>query len=120
MASGIEVEGLDEYEKLLEDMVLDFSDKRKSVKAGIEVIAKGLEDDTPVGPTGELAEIKTTVRQKELATEGIARSKAFYDIFQNFGTSEQKAHVGYFDRSVEKNSTKAVAAVAEIIFEKMR
>lgn len=118
--SGIEIEGLEEYEKLLEDMVLSAGDKRKAIKEGIEVIAKGLEDDTPVGATGELSEIKTTVREKDLATEGIARSKAFYDIFQNFGTSEQKSHVGYFDRSIEKNSTKAVGKVAEVIFEKMR
>lgn len=117
--SSIEVDGLEEYEELLKNMELNYISKRKCVKAGIEVIAKGLEEDTPVR-SGRLAKIKTTVREKDFSTEGIARSKEFYDIFQNFGTSEQKSHVGYFDRSVEKNSNKAVAEVAKNIFEKMR
>lgn len=107
-------------EDLFKDMVFSSLDKRKAIKAGINVIAEGLEKDTPKGPTGKLAEIKVTVREKDLATEGIARSKSFYDIFQNFGTSEQKANVGYFERSVNQNEDKALSNVADIIFSKMR
>lgn len=118
--SGIELEGFEDFEKFLDGMVLSQSDKRRAVKNGITVIAKGLEVDTPKGPTGELAEIKVTVREKDLATEGLARSKAFYDVFQEFGTSEQKAHVGYFERSVDSNSEKALNEMAEVIFNKMR
>lgn len=107
-------------EELFDNMVFSSLDKRKAVKTGINVIAEGLEKDTPKGPTGELAEIKVTVREKDLATEGIARSKAFYDLFQNFGTSEQKANVGYFERSVDQNKDKALSDLAAIIFSKMR
>lgn len=119
--SAIEIQGLDDFEKLLQEgLVLDTSTKRRAVKNGIKVIAENLEKDTPPGPTGKLAEIKTTVREKDLAIEGLARSKAFYDIFQEFGTSEQKKHVGYFERSVNKNSKEAVEEVAKVIFSKMR
>lgn len=107
-------------EELFNNMVFSSLDKRKAVKAGINVIAEGLEKDTPKGATGELAEVKITVREKDLATEGLARSKAFYDIFQEFGTSEQKANVGYFERSVNSNSNKALSEMAEAIFNKMR
>ena len=118
--SEIILEGCEELEKLFDNMILSQIDKRKAVKNGIKVIADGLEKDTPKGPTGELAEIKVTVREKDLATEGLARSKAFYDIFQEFGTSEQKAHVGYFENSVNSNSNKALSEMAEVIFNKMR
>ncbi|WP_436514093.1 HK97-gp10 family putative phage morphogenesis protein [Clostridium thermobutyricum] len=117
---GIVLEGLDDMEELFNDMILSSSDKRKAIKTGIKIIAEGLEEDTPRGPSGELSEIKVTVREKDLATEGLARSKAFYDVFQNFGTSEQKAHVGYFERSVNSNSNKALSEMAEVIFNKMR
>lgn len=118
--SGIELEGFEEFEEFLGDMVLSIPVKRKAVRTGIKVIAEGLEEATPVGPTNELAEIKVSVKENNLAIEGLARSNAFYDIFQNFGTSEQKAHVGYFDRSVEKNRNEALEKLASVIFEKMR
>lgn len=120
MDSGIEIEGFEDFSRFLGDMVLDMGTKRKAVREGINVVAKDLEENTPVGSTGELSEIKVTVRESFLAVEGIARSKAFYDIFQEFGTSEQKAHVGYFERSVTESEDEAVSRLARVIFNKMR
>ncbi|WP_195948146.1 HK97-gp10 family putative phage morphogenesis protein [Paraclostridium bifermentans] len=120
MSGTIELDGFEEFQEFIEDMSLDISTKRQAVRVGINEIGKGLENDTPVGLTGELAEIKTSVKENALATEGTAKSNAFYDVFQNFGTSEQKAHVGYFDRSVESNTEEAISKVAETIFKKMR
>lgn len=120
MSGTIELDGLDEFQEFIEDMSLDIGTKRQSVRAGVTVIGNGLEEDTPVGPTGELATIKISVKESSLAIEGTAKSEAFYDIFQEFGTSEQKAHVGYFERSVESNTAEAIEKVAEVIFRKMR
>lgn len=117
--STIELEGFEEFKNLIEDMSLNSNDKRKAVKEGIKIIGEGLEKDTPK-KTGKLQKVKITVREKDLATEGIARSSAFYDIFQDFGTSQQKKHVGYFERSIENNKNKAIEEVANVIFEKMR
>ncbi|MCU9808364.1 hypothetical protein LEQ06_09415 [Paraclostridium sp. AKS46] len=120
MAGNIELEGMEEFEEFVKSMALDITIKRQAIRSGINVIGKGLENDTPVGPTGKLSEIKISVKENALAIEGTARSKAFYDIFQEYGTSEQKAHVGYFDRSVEGNTQEAISKVAETIFKKMR
>ncbi|MFQ9308623.1 MAG: HK97-gp10 family putative phage morphogenesis protein [Paraclostridium sordellii] len=119
MSSTIELEGFEEFEEYVKNMALDTVIKRQAVRSGIKVIGKGLEDDTPVGPTGELAEIKVSIKENALATEGTAKSKAFYDIFQEYGTSEQKAHVGYFERSVEENAEEAISKVAQTIFRKI-
>lgn len=120
MSGTIELDGFEEFQEFIEDMSLDISTKRQAVRVGINEIGKGLEKDTPVGPTGELSEIKISVKENALAVEGIAKSKAFYDVFQEFGTSQQKAHVGYFERSVESNTQEAISKVAETIFKKMR
>lgn len=120
MTCNIEVEGLEKFENFLsEDMVLDELTKRKGVRAGITKIGKAIEKNSPV-KTGRLSKIKIRVKNTGLATEGTASSGEFYDVFQNFGTSEQKMHVGYFDRAVDESTNEALEEVAEIIFRKMR
>lgn len=120
MSGTIELDGYEEFQEFIENMSLDITTKKQAVRGGIKVIGNGLENDTPVGLTGELSEIKTSVKESNLSIEGIAKSNAFYDVFQNFGTSQQKAHIGYFDRSVESNTNEAISKVAEIVFNKMR
>lgn len=117
---NIELDGFDEYEELLKNMILSPELKKKAVRTGIKIIANGLEENTPQGPTGELAEIKVRVKDEGLYVEGTASSKAFYDIFQNFGTSEQKSNVGYFDKSIDDSESKALDEIAKVIFNKMR
>lgn len=119
MSSTIELEGYEEFEEYVKNMSLDLTVKKQAIRSGIKVIGQGLEKDTPAGPTGKLAKIKISVKENALATEGTAKSNAFYDVFQNFGTSEQKSHVGYFDRSVEENTEEAISKVAKTIFRKM-
>lgn len=116
----IQLEGYEEFEELLENMVFSPEDKKKSIRNGMKVIAKHLEEDTPKGKTGKLSKIKTKVNDEGLYTEGVAYSSAFYDIFQEFGTSEQKAHIGYFDRSVKNSEDEAVEAAAKILLGKIR
>lgn len=119
--SSLELEGFEEFEKLInEEMVLDEATKRKALRKGIKIIGKSIEKYSPVGKTGKLSKIKIRIKNTGVATEALASSGAFYDIFQNFGTSEQKAHVGYFDRAVEEKAEEAIKAVAEELFRKMR
>lgn len=115
----IKLEGMEELEKTIQDMTLDNRELRKAVKNGIDTIAEGLEKDSPKR-TGRLAKIKTVVKNNGLGVEGIAGAGAFYDKFQEFGTSKQKAHVGYFGNSVRKNADKAIKEIAEAVFEKIK
>lgn len=120
MSGTIELDGLDEFQEFIDDMSLNITTKKQAVRQGIKVIGQRLEKDTPVGATGELSEIKISVKESNLAIEGTAKSEAFYDIFQEYGTSEQKANVGYFDRSIEDHQEEAISKVAQTIFRKMR
>lgn len=120
MSGTIELDGLDEFQEFIKDMSLSTTTKKQAVRQGIKELGQGLENDTPVGPKGELSEIEISVKESNLSVEGTAKSKAFYDVFQNYGTSEQKANVGYFDRSVEDHQEEAISKVAQTIFRKMR
>lgn len=117
--ASVEVEGMKEFEELLQDMVLDVNAKKKAVKAGIDIVAKSIENNSPKGKTGKLSKIKTSTKDIVLGVEGTAHAKAFYDVFENFGTSQQKAHVGYFDRAVQDSTDEAIEKVAQVIFSKI-
>lgn len=120
MANSIEVEGMEELSDLFREMSLTEKDERKALRNGIKIIADTIEKNTPHGPTGELAKIKTGVRNTGLGMEAKAQSKAFYDVFQEFGTSQQKENVGYFENSVEDSKNEAIEEVAKVAFSKIR
>ena len=83
-------------------------------------IADSIEDNSPVGKTGKLAKVKRKIKNTGLAIEGIANSSAFYDVFQDIGTSQQKKNVGYFDRAVESSVNEAIKVSTEVVFSKVR
>lgn len=120
MSTTIELEGFEEMEELLRDLELDESIKRKAVKVGLDIIADSIEDNSPVGKTGKLAKVKRKIKNTGLAIEGTANSSAFYDVFQDIGTSQQKKNVGYFDRAVESSVNEAIKVSTEVVFSKVR
>lgn len=120
MPNSIEVDGMEELSDLFREMSLTEKDERKALRNGITIIANTIEKNTPRGPTEKLAEIKTGIRNTGLGMEAKAQSKAFYDAFQEFGTSQQKENIGYFENSVEDSKNEAIEEVAKVVFEKIR
>ncbi|XZJ40561.1 HK97-gp10 family putative phage morphogenesis protein [Clostridium perfringens] len=119
MSATIELEGFEEVEELLRDLELDESTKKKAVKVGIDIIADSIESNSPK-KTGRLSKIKRKVENTGLVIEGTANSTAFYDKFQDIGTSQQKKNVGYFDRAVDSSVNEAIKASTEVLFSKVR
>ncbi|AWB17259.1 hypothetical protein HYH50_03190 [Clostridium botulinum] len=119
MADGIEIEGMEEFTEMLEDMTIDEADEKKAVRKGIEVVAKRVESNTPV-LTGKLKKIKKSVKKEGFATVGTVKLGAWWDLFQEFGTSQQKHHVGFFDRAVKDSENEAVEIVVEELLDKVR
>lgn len=120
MADGIEMVGFEEIETLLQDMTIDEADEKKAMKKAIEPIKAGLEKDTPKGETAKLSKIKATVKKEGLSTVGIVKTDAWWDKFQEFGTSQQKRNVGYFDKSFKSTEGKALEILAKELLDKAR
>lgn len=114
---GIEIEGLDEFTNMLENMTIDEADEKKAMRNAIKPIAEEIEKNTPKR-TGRLAKLSKTVKKEGFATVGIVRTKVFYDIFQEFGTSKQKKNVGYFDRSVKNVENEALNILSKELLDK--
>ena len=117
---SIEVEGMEEFEEMLVDMTIDKSDEKKAMREAIKPIAKEIEMNTPIGKTGRLKKLSKTVKKDGLATVGIIRTKMFYDRFQEFGTSKQKANIGFFSNSVDNTTDKALEILTKELLDKAK
>lgn len=119
MADGIELEGMEEFTSMLENMTIDEADERKAVRNAIKPIADEIEKNT-TKRSGKLSKISKTVKKEGVATVGIIKTKQFYDIFEEFGTSMSKHNVGYFDRSVKNTEGEAISVLTKELLDKVR
>lgn len=119
MANGIELEGMEEFTDMLVDMTLDEADEKKAIREAIKPIAEEIEKNT-TKRTGKLSKLSKTVKRDGLATVGIIKTKTFYDIFEEFGTSNGKHNIGYFDRSVKNTEDKALEILAKELLDKAK
>ncbi|WP_077853799.1 HK97-gp10 family putative phage morphogenesis protein, partial [Clostridium beijerinckii] len=107
-------DGFEELEALLQDMTLTEADEKKAMKDGIDVIYNAVESNTPVGETGKMKkEIKTKVSKDDFSVTGQVIMGAWYTGFEEFGTSQQKHHVGFFERSVNSSQNEALEVLAK-------
>ncbi len=106
--AGIDISGMDELVNFMEDMTVTENDAKKAMRQAIKPIKEGLESDTPKGETGKLAKVRTSVTSNHLGTTGRVRAGAYWDLFQEFGTSFQKKNVGYFEKSVNRTQDRAI------------
>lgn len=119
MDNGIEIEGMEEFTDMLSDMTIDETDEKKAMREAIKPIAEEIEKNT-TKRSGKLSKISKTVKKEGLATVGIVKTKQFYDIFEEFGTSMSKHNVGYFDRSVKNTEDKAINILAKELLDKAK
>ena len=120
MSDGIEIDGMEEFETMLQEMTVSEEDEKKAMRKAIKPVKDALERDSPHGATGKLSKIKTTVKKEDLATVGILRAGAWWDRYQEFGTSKQKKNVGYFARLVDGNKDKTMKILADELLNKAK
>lgn len=109
----IEIDGFEELEEMLQEMNIDEKDEKKAVKCAIDIIADEIEKNTPKRTERLKKSLKRTVKKEEFATVGIVRFGAFWDVFQEFGTSKDKKNVGFFEKSVNRTKDKAIETLAK-------
>ena len=120
MNNGIEIEGMEEFTEMIEDMTIDEADEKKAVKKGIEIIDKNLDGQIPIGKTKMLSKRKKSVKKEGLATVGTLRLTAFYDFMREFGTSQSKDSAGFFERAVKSSENEALEIMAKEVLDKAK
>lgn len=114
---NIELEGMDSLTDLFKDMTLTEENKKQAMQKAIKVVKNEISKNT-TKRTGRLSKLSATVKQEDFATVGIVKTKRFYDIFEEFGTSNAKHNVGYFDKSVRNKENEAVHILYDELIDK--
>jgi HK97 gp10 family phage protein len=115
MEGFIEIDGFEDLEELIQGMNITEEDQTKAMRKAIKPIAEEVEKNTPSATEKLKKSIKVVVKKEDLAVVGIVRLNRFYDFMQEFGTSQQKHHVGFFDRSVRRSQDEAISILSEAL-----
>lgn len=120
MSSGIEVDGFDDLENMLQDMTLTDEDQKKAMKAALIPAYEATQEDTPVRTDILKKSEKMQVKKEDFAVVGVIKYGAFWDIFNEFGTSKDKSHVGFFEKAINRSTDKVVEILAQELLSKIK
>lgn len=111
MSATYEIIGFDDIFEELKRMEISESRKRSALNNAGDILEEGIKPNLP-RKSGKYQE--TTEKQIKRLDEGlsvIVKSKAWWDIFQEYGTSKQKKNIGSFEKGVNQSADKAVQAI---------
>lgn len=115
MRARYEIDGFDDFFDEIKNMEISDTKKRKALRTVGDVLIKGIEPNLPKRTGGYRKELKKRITQTDEGMSVIVNSSKFYDIFQEFGTSQQKSNVGSFEKGVNQSADKAVeTAIKEL------
>ena len=117
--SGVEVTGFEDLTELLKDMTITDADEKKSMKKALSIAARKVETNTPIR-RGKLNKIKIKVKKDGFGTVGTISLGMFYGMFLEYGTSQDKKHVGFFDRSINETTKETLKVLAEELLSKVK
>lgn len=120
MANGIDISGLDELIEFNEKLLLTQDEEKAIVKKSIVPIKRALISTTPKGETGQLSKVKVRVRKLKFGVQGEVKGGAYYDRFQEYGTSFSKKNVGYFDKAIRQSEREAIDISEKELFKKIK
>ncbi|SMC19318.1 phage protein, HK97 gp10 family [Clostridium acidisoli DSM 12555] len=114
----IEVTGLDSLMNDFIEMTITTADEKRVMKNAIEPAYTEIEKNAPTKTEKLKKNIKQTVKKVDFATVGEIKLNQWYSMFTEYGTSQSKEHIGWFERSVDNSMVEVMAKMAEGLFEK--
>lgn len=120
MANSIEITGFEELEEMLQDMTITPEDESRAMRKAIEPIYNEVDANAPERTGNLRKQIKKQVKKDGFATVGIIKLGAWYSIFEEFGTSRSKKHVGFFTRAVNKTKDESISILAKELLDKAK
>lgn len=110
---AIQIKGFDDIFNDLDDMNISDKKKRKALKDGAEIVKQSVIDNSPVG-TGQMKKRwKSTIKRFDGDLGFEIKGDTVQDIENEFGSSKNKKHIGFFSNAVDKVSDKAVNIIAK-------
>lgn len=109
---AIEVKGFDDIFKDLDDMNISDKKKRRALKEGVEIVRQAVIENSPVATGSMKKRWKSTIKRFDGNLGFEVKGDTVQDIENEFGSSKNKKHIGFFSKAVDKVSDKAVNIIA--------
>lgn len=110
---AIEIKGFEDIFKDLDDMDISDKKKRKALKEGAEIVMQAVIDNSPEASGQMKKRWKSTIKRFDGNLGFEIKGDTVQDIENEFGSSKNKKHIGFFSNAVDKVSDKAVNIIAK-------
>lgn len=110
---GIEIKGFEDIFEELDDMNISDKKKRRVLREGAEIVKQAVIDNSPEASGQMKKRWKNKIKRFDgnLGFEIIGDT--VQDIENEFGSSKNKKHIGFFSNAVDKVSDKAVNIIVK-------
>lgn len=114
---ALEIKGFDDVFKDLDDMNISDTKKRRALRNGAEIILNSIQKNSPKrsGSLKDRWKSKITRIDGDLGFE--IKGDTLQDIYNEFGSSDNKKHIGFFSNAVDQVSNKAINIIVEEVFD---
>lgn len=110
---AIEIKGFDDIFKDLDDMNISDRKKRAVLREGAEIVRQSVIDNSPVRSGQMKKRWKSSIKRFDGNLGFEVKGDTVQDIENEFGSSKNKKHIGFFSNAVDKVSDKAVNIIAK-------
>lgn len=110
---AIEIRGFDDIFKDLDDMNISDKKKRAALKEGAEIVKQAVIDNSPVATGNMKKRWESKIKRFDGNLGFEIRGDTVQDIENEFGSSKNKKHIGFFSNAVDKVSDEAVNIMAK-------
>lgn len=108
---AIEIKGIDDIFKDLDDMNISDKKKRNALKSGSELIKQAIEDNSPVRSGKMKKRWKASIKRVDGNLGFEIKGDTVQDIENEFGSSKNKKHIGFFSNAVDRTADDAVSII---------
>ena len=109
---AIEIRGFEDIFKDLDDMNISDKKKRAALKEGAEIVKQAVIDNSPVATGNMKKRWKSTIKRFDGNLGFEVKGDTVQDIENEFGSSKNKKHIGFFSKAVDKVSDKVINIIA--------
>jgi HK97 gp10 family phage protein len=109
---AIEIRGFEDIFKDLDDMNISDKKKRRALKEGVEIVRQAVIDNSPVATGNMKKRWKSTIKRFDGNLGFEVKGDTVQDIENEFGSSKNKKHIGFFSKAVDKVSDKVINIIA--------
>lgn len=107
------IEGFDELISKIEKMQITEQEERKALNIAGELIKQNVENESPVDTEKTKKSVKKQIKRIDGNMSCVIKVDKWYAKFQEYGTSQSKANVGWFEKAIRDKEKEAISLIAK-------